>query len=175
MCIHNEQALIKKCACGYDPKKNRQKEDCTETKALLNHLTFPSLKTSEANRSDKRHMAALLEIISDVFVSWCNQCFARNCYGEVFKLQFFDCTTSFICIFHAFAGGYLCHCPNCYRETILWRSSWNFFHILGNNRNSCSIVCAKAKAFMDSFNRYFSRTSASFRSTLRKPSWNVAS
>jgi hypothetical protein len=92
MCIHNEQALIKKCACGYDPKKNRQKEDCTETKALLNHLTFPSLKTSEANRSDKRHMAALLEIISDVFVSWCNQCFARNCYGEVFKLQFFDCT-----------------------------------------------------------------------------------
>ena len=85
-------SLYKKCSCGYDPKKKRQPEHCTETTALLNHLTFPPLNTLEEFRDEKRHMAVLLEIISEVNETYCKECFAQNCYGEIFRLQFWDCS-----------------------------------------------------------------------------------
>ena len=102
----DHQVLRRLCSCGYDPRLDKITHNCSETKALQSHVTFPSFIMLGTDRffdlihgnkktlNQKRHTAILLQLVSIIDskrgrVSW----LSHNCFGELFCLQFYDCGT----------------------------------------------------------------------------------
>lgn len=94
---------IQACSCGYKPKSDSIEKFtyCTETRALKNHITFPSFeflsdvnnpsefffKLEEDNIVPKRHWAFLIEIdenLNSTVPAFCG----HTRYGERVKVEF---------------------------------------------------------------------------------------
>ena len=98
------EALRKKCSCGYDPRdgeKYNSAKTCSETKALCNHITFPSANMMSIDcwfslsspfdvEKDDRHYACLFEFSAFIKCGGLSDAWLiHNAFGESFILYFY--------------------------------------------------------------------------------------